>query len=45
MLRPMLGLGRIGKDREIASLIVYLASREASFVTGSAFTIDGGYLS
>ncbi|MDB5603502.1 MAG: short-chain dehydrogenase/reductase [Bradyrhizobium sp.] len=45
MLRPMLALGRIGKDSEIASLIAYLASPEASFVTGAAFTIDGGYLS
>ncbi len=45
MLRPMLALGRLGKDSEIASLIAYLASPEASFVTGAAFTIDGGYLS
>ena len=45
MLRPMLALGRIGKDSEIASLIAYLASPEASFVTGAAFTVDGGYLS
>jgi 3-oxoacyl-[acyl-carrier protein] reductase len=45
MLRPMLALGRIGKDSEIASLIAYLASPEAGFVTGAAFTIDGGYLS
>ena len=45
MLRPMLALGRIGKDNEIASLIAYLASPEASFVTGAAFTVDGGYLS
>jgi 3-oxoacyl-[acyl-carrier protein] reductase len=45
MLRPMLALGRIGKDSEIASLIAYLAGPEASFVTGAALTIDGGYLS
>jgi 3-oxoacyl-[acyl-carrier protein] reductase len=45
LLRPMLALGRIGKDKEIASLIAYLASPEASFITGAAFTIDGGYLS
>jgi 3-oxoacyl-[acyl-carrier protein] reductase len=36
VLRPMLALGRIGKDSEIASLIAYLASPEASFVTGAA---------
>jgi 3-oxoacyl-[acyl-carrier protein] reductase len=45
MLRPMLALGRIGTDTEIASLVAYLASPEASFVTGAALTIDGGYLS
>src|ERR1700751_4573300 len=45
LLRPMLALGRVGKDSEIASLIAYLASPEASFVTGAALTIDGGYLS
>jgi 3-oxoacyl-[acyl-carrier protein] reductase len=45
MVRPMLALGRMGKDSEIASLIAYLAGPEASFVTGAALTIDGGYLS
>ena len=38
VLRPMLALGRIGKDSEIASLIAYLARSEASFVTGAVFT-------
>jgi 3-oxoacyl-[acyl-carrier protein] reductase len=32
-------------DVEIASLVAYLASPEASFITGAALTIDGGYLS
>jgi 3-oxoacyl-[acyl-carrier protein] reductase len=45
LLRPMLALGRLGKDLEIASLVTYLASPEASFITGAALTIDGGYLS
>jgi NAD(P)-dependent dehydrogenase (short-subunit alcohol dehydrogenase family) len=36
--------GRIIKDTEIASLVAYLAGPESSFVTGSALTIDGGYL-
>ena len=45
ILRPMLALGRLGRDSEIASLIAYLASPEASFVTGAAMTVDGGYLS
>ncbi|AIY42746.1 Oxidoreductase [Collimonas arenae] len=44
MVRPLMALGRMGKDSEIASLAAYLASPESSFVTGSALTIDGGYL-
>ena len=44
MLRPLLPLGRLGKDSEIASLVAYLASAEAGFITGAALTADGGYL-
>ena len=39
-LHPM---GRFGKPAEIASVILFLASDEASFVTGAAWTVDGGY--
>lgn len=35
-------LGRVAEPEEIASAAVFLASDEASFVTGTAFTIDGG---
>jgi len=35
-------LGRMGRPEEIASAAVYLASDEASFVTGSLLLIDGG---
>lgn len=44
MVRPLIALGRMGKDIEIASLVAYLAGPDASFITGSAITIDGGYL-
>ncbi len=44
-IRPLLAIGRLGEDTEVASLVAYLARPEASFVTGSAITIDGGYLS
>ena len=44
MIRPLLAIGRLGEDTEVASHVAYLARPEAIFVTGSAITIDGGYL-
>lgn len=38
-------LGRIGQPEEVGRLAVFLASEEASFVTGAAFTVDGGFSS
>ena len=38
-----LPIGRLGKDTEIANLICYLLSDDASFVTGSIIPIDGGF--
>ncbi len=35
-------IGRMGQPEEIASLAAYLCSPEASFVTGSAYDVDGG---
>jgi NAD(P)-dependent dehydrogenase (short-subunit alcohol dehydrogenase family) len=37
-------IGRLGKPEDIAGLAVYLASDESSWVTGSVFPVDGGYL-
>ena len=34
-------LGRMGKPEEIASLILYVASDAAAYVTGSTFFVDG----
>ncbi|MEE7560158.1 SDR family oxidoreductase, partial [Xanthomonas sp. Kuri4-2] len=36
-------MGRLGDPREIAQLVVYLASDEASFTTGQTHVIDGGW--
>ena len=36
-------LGRMGTPDEIAAAVLYLASDEAAFVTGTAFEIDGGF--
>lgn len=35
-------LGRTGELHEIASMVVYLASSEASYITGQAINVDGG---
>jgi 2-keto-3-deoxy-L-fuconate dehydrogenase len=36
-------VGRMGRPEEVAAAALYLASDESSFVTGSAFMIDGGW--
>ena len=37
-------IGRMGKPEEIANLALYLCSDEASFITGTDFPIDGGFI-
>lgn len=37
-------IGRMGKPDEIAGLVLYLCSDEASFITGTDYPIDGGFL-
>ena len=37
-------LGRMAKPSEVASLVLYLCIDEASFITGSDFQIDGGFV-
>lgn len=36
-------LGRLGADVEVANAVVFLASDEASFITGTTLMVDGGY--
>jgi NAD(P)-dependent dehydrogenase (short-subunit alcohol dehydrogenase family) len=36
-------LGRMGKPEEVAAVALFLASDDASFVTGASFVVDGGW--
>jgi len=45
-MAPLVGLhpiGRLGRSEEVAHAIAFLLSDAASFITGSALTVDGGY--
>jgi NAD(P)-dependent dehydrogenase (short-subunit alcohol dehydrogenase family) len=42
-LLAMIPAGRLGRPEEVAALIVFLASDRASFCTGGAYLVDGGY--
>jgi NAD(P)-dependent dehydrogenase (short-subunit alcohol dehydrogenase family) len=37
-------IGRLGQPEEVAELVMWLSSNKASFVTGSYYAVDGGYL-
>lgn len=45
MLESKHAFGRLGQPEEIANMCLFLASDDASFVTGSYYAVDGGYLS
>jgi glucose 1-dehydrogenase len=41
-LTRQIPLGRLGRPDDVAGLVVFLASPEAAYVTGSTYVIDGG---
>jgi len=38
------GVSRVGRPEDIASAVLYLAAKDARFVTGAVLNVDGGYL-
>jgi NAD(P)-dependent dehydrogenase (short-subunit alcohol dehydrogenase family) len=44
MLASQHPVGRLGEASEVAELVAWLSSDKASFVTGSFYPVDGGYL-
>ena len=44
VVKSLVPLKRLGHADEVASMVAFVASSEASFVTGAALTVDGGYL-
>jgi acetoacetyl-CoA reductase len=39
---PLIPVGRLGEAEEIARSVLFLAADEASFVTGSTLSVNGG---
>lgn len=44
VLVPLHPIGRLGEASEVAELVIWLSSDKASFITGSYYPVDGGYL-
>jgi 3-oxoacyl-[acyl-carrier protein] reductase len=42
-VKPGIAVGRYGQGRDIAAAVAYLASEEASFVSGAELLVDGGF--
>jgi NAD(P)-dependent dehydrogenase (short-subunit alcohol dehydrogenase family) len=43
MISSSVPLGRLGRPEEIAKAVVFLASDDSSYVTGTELFVDGGF--
>lgn len=44
LVRTKIPLGRVGEPEDLAGAVVFLASRESSWVTGHTLVVDGGWM-
>ena len=44
VLKKRIPLGRLAKVEDVANAVAFLCSERASFITGQALYVDGGYL-
>jgi len=42
--KAMIPLRRIGKPEDIANAVIFLASKQASWITGKILRVDGGHI-
>jgi 3-oxoacyl-[acyl-carrier protein] reductase len=44
LFEKQIPMGRLGEPREFAALVAFLASAQASYITGTSIPVDGGWI-